>query len=69
MTDNFILLSGGPNDGQYVPRPQSRSLLIEHPKAPEIVARYRQSKDRDVYRFTGYDRVIASIPWPPDPSS
>lgn len=56
-----VTLSGGPWDGQRVPRPSDRSLLVQDAHEP-YVARYRQSRDRNVFRFKGYDRIVASIP-------
>jgi hypothetical protein len=58
-----VLLSGGPFDGQRVPRPSDRSLLVEMPDS-EMVARYRQSRDRDVFRFREYDRVVVRVAMP-----
>jgi hypothetical protein len=60
MTDDKVLLSLGPCDGERVPRPQGRNIIVEL-SWTEMVARYRQTRDRDVFRFDGYDRVVMRI--------
>lgn len=60
VSEDLILLCGGPEDGRRVPRPSGRSLLVELAWTP-MVARYRQSRDRDVFRFKEYDHVVARL--------
>lgn len=59
--EDLILLSGGPEDGRRVLRPEGRSLLVEL-SWTDMVARYRQSRDRNVFRFKEYDRVVGRLP-------
>lgn len=57
-----VRLIGGPFDGQTVPRPADRSLLIDGGPVPEgSVARYRMTRDRDVFRFKGFDRIVMRV--------
>lgn len=57
-----VFLDGGPFDGMEVPRPSGRSLLIEVDGLHgQQVARYRQSRNRYVFRFREYDTVIARV--------
>jgi hypothetical protein len=63
--DRRIRLVGGPFDGQTVPpyACPSSSLLLEGEPVPEgQVARYRRTRDRDVYRFSEFDRVVLRVP-------
>ena len=66
-----VTLRGGPCDGMSVtatvckPWIQSPSLLMEDTATPGMVARYRPSREKGVYTFREYDRVIARVPVPP----
>jgi hypothetical protein len=67
-----VTLRGGPCDGLRVPATVnspwkfSRPLLMEDADNPEVVARYRPSREKGVYTFRGMERVIARIPLPGD---
>lgn len=54
-----VMLAGGPFDGHEVPRPSGRSVLVEIDDGR--VARYRQSRNRYVFTFREFDRVIARV--------
>lgn len=60
---DHVRLVGGPSDGVEMPRPSTRSILVAAPDlGPDVIARYRQTRDADVYRFYHLDRVILHIP-------
>lgn len=69
MTGATVQLIGGPYDGQSVHKPSSRSLLIDGDGVPEgMVARYRQTRDPLVYRFSHLDRIVTRIQMPGEAS-
>lgn len=65
-----VTLRGGPCDGLRVPATVnspwrfSRPLLMEDSADPDVVARYRPSREKGVYTFRGMDRVVARVPLP-----
>lgn len=62
-TIDRIRLVGGPSDGFEMPRPSTRSILVAAPElGPDVIARYRATKDHDVYRFYHLDRVVLHVP-------
>lgn len=64
---NLVTLRGGPYDGQQVPEPSGRwtPLLLEGDEIPEgMVARYKATRDSRVWRFDGYDKIVAKLPAP-----
>jgi hypothetical protein len=66
--ERTITLVGGPFDGQTVPEHMCPAdvLLTEGTDVPQgMVARYRRDrKERDTFRFSEYDRVVARLPEP-----
>lgn len=63
--ERTVRLLGGPHEGKVVPRPDSASLIVTGDCVPEgMCARYRRTRDRAVYRFDGWDRIVGSIPMP-----
>ena len=65
----IVTLEGGPFNGAEVEVNWGETLACQGQPLPEgTIARYRPSRRRSdgVYRFREYDRVIASIPWPPE---
>lgn len=58
-----VVLRGGPLDGERVEVSLGSSLLIEGGDVPAgMVARYRPTRERGVYRFREYDRIAHSAP-------
>lgn len=54
----MVTLRGGPCDGLAVTATSGRSLLMEDSREPGRVARYRPSREKGVYTFRGFDRVV-----------
>jgi hypothetical protein len=70
-SQSTVKLTGGPFDGAEVPRPNGRWTPInaEGTDVPEgFVACYRPTRDKDVWRFAGYERVLVRIPMPGVPA-
>lgn len=61
-----VTLRGGPADGLDVTVTYGQSLLLDDPDDATRVARYRPSRDKSVYTFRGFDRVVVRIPAPGD---
>jgi hypothetical protein len=54
-----VRLDGGPLDGLRIPLPVEHGVLMQ--TRGNMAARYRRTRDPDVYRFQGWDRVVARI--------
>lgn len=64
---DVVVLRGGPFDGAEIDRDWAAGvpLLCQGEPLPEgMVARYRKSREKGVYTFRGYDRVIGMLPLP-----
>ena len=63
MSAGTITLRGGPFDGAVVPAPSGRAPLIcQGEPVPEgMVARYRRRREKGVYTFREYDRIIGTV--------
>lgn len=61
-----VLLKGGPFNGTTVKVNDLRTpLLCSGDPVPEgMVARYRPTRERGVFRFREYDRVVGTLPLP-----
>lgn len=63
----LVTLKGGPFGGVEMPAPAGRwtPIVCEGTNVPEgMVARYKPTRDTGVWRFDGYDKVIAKLPLP-----
>ena len=61
-----VRLLGGPFHDAEVPAFWGESLILSGGTLTEgTVARYRPTRTRGVYRFRGFDTVVATIPAPP----
>lgn len=59
----MVLLEGGPFDGAKIDVAWGTPLIVEGAPLPDgMVARYRKTLRRGVYRFRDYDRVVARLP-------
>lgn len=60
-----VRLEGGPAAGIEVDVSRGAVLNVEGEGVPDgLVARYTPTRDRGVYRFRGYSKVIARLPMP-----
>lgn len=61
-----VTLKGGPFDGTEMESADGRTpLVIEGDEVPDgMVARYRPTREPGVYRFKGYDKIVAKLPLP-----
>lgn len=60
-----VLLKGGPFDDTWVTVQWGTTLICEGDDVPEgMVARYRPTRERGVYRFRDYDRIVARLQHP-----
>jgi hypothetical protein len=60
-----VTLKGGPFDGAEVDVTWGTPLLCQGEPVPEgMVARYCKSRERGVYAFREYDRVVMTLPLP-----
>ena len=60
-----VKLIDGPLEGMTVEVEGSGGLNVEGENFPAgHVAYYRPTRNRDEYRFKGYSKVLARIPWP-----
>lgn len=58
-----VLLKGGPFDDTWASVEWGTTLICEGKPVPDgMVARYRPTRERGVYRFREFDRVVLRIP-------
>jgi hypothetical protein len=61
----LVNLDGGPFDGAEVDVSRGTTLNCEGTDVPEgYVARYTPTRDRAVYRFRGFSKVLARLSLP-----
>ena len=58
-----VTLRGGPFDGVRVTVTSGAALLMQGEETPDVVARYRPSREKGVYSFRGMDKIVAHIPF------
>lgn len=60
-----VTLKGGPFDGAEVKVIGTEPLILTGGDVPEgMVARYRPTREKGVYSFREYDRIVATLPAP-----